>query len=492
MHSNSAKLGFWGLVALVFGLMVGVGIFNLPQNMAATSSVGAVVLAWIVTAFGMLTLVAAFKILSDKYPQYNAGIYQYAQKGFGEYAGFNAAWGYWLCTAFSNVAYAVMLNDAVGAFYPPLLEHGWLTVVLCSALIWVMYFVVAAGIKTAKIVNTTLAVVKIVVIVFIIYIFCTKFDPELLKTDLWGNVKELGSVAHQIKGSMMVTLFCFFGIEGAVMMSARAKRPQDVGRAGVVGFLISLVLYMLISVLCFGLMMRPELAALPDPSIAYILKVSLGGWAYYFVIGAVIVALLGGWVAWTLVVAQVPYEAAKVKILPQQFLSTNRNRMPTYGLVASSIVMEIFLLMVVTADNVYLAALHITGLMILPCYLFTGLFLLKKTRTPHPELSQVKYGSGIRVHRNRIRALAAICVVFCCWMIYAGGIMQMMMTSIFYLCGLWFFIKARREATAGSTPGRGSRQCAPIFSRRDNLLLGALSLASLISIFYLLLEGSPF
>lgn len=463
MHTSS-KLGFWGLVALVFGLMVGVGIFNLPQNMAATSSVGAVVLAWVITAAGMLTLVAAFKLLADKYPRLNAGIYEYAQAGFGEYMGFNAAWGYWLCTAFSNVAYAVMLNDSFGAFFPSLLDHGWQTVLFGSLLIWVMYFIVASGIKTAKIINTSLAVVKVAVLVMIIAIFFSKFDLSMLTAEVWGNPAEIGSVGHQIKGSMMVTLFCFFGVEGAVMMSARAKRPSDVGRAGVVGFLIALVLYVLVSVLCFGLMSRAQLAGLQDPSIAYILKEDMGEWAYYFVVGSVIVALLGGWVAWTLVVAQVPYEAAVVGILPKIFLKTNRNRMPAFGLFASSVVMTLFLMLVVTADNVYLAALHITGLMILPCYLLTALFLWRQARTA------------------KIKALGILSVIFCCWMIYAGGIKTMMMTSIFYLCGVWFFIKARKE---------NEGYCGQVFNRRDSIILGCLCAASLLSVFYLLMEGSP-
>ena len=34
---SSGKLGFWGLTALVLGLVIGVGIFNLPQNMAANA-----------------------------------------------------------------------------------------------------------------------------------------------------------------------------------------------------------------------------------------------------------------------------------------------------------------------------------------------------------------------------------------------------------------------------------------------------------------------
>lgn len=65
---STGKLGFWGLTALVFGLMVGVGIYNLPQNMAAVASPGAVFIAWLITAAGILPLVIAFKWLSDRYP----------------------------------------------------------------------------------------------------------------------------------------------------------------------------------------------------------------------------------------------------------------------------------------------------------------------------------------------------------------------------------------------------------------------------------------
>ena len=424
---TSGKLGFWGLTALVFGLMVGVGIYNLPQNMAAVASPGAVFIAWIVTAMGILPLVIAFKWLSTHYPQYNAGLYQYAQAEFGNFAGFNVAWGYWLCTAFSNVAYGVMLNDSCGAFFPALLNHGWETVIFGSALIWAMYFIVAQGIKTAKFINTLLACVKVVMLLFIIIVFVVFFNTGLFESDVWGFGSELDTPVTQVKSTMMVTLFCFFGVEGAVMMSARAKRSSDVGRAGIAGFIISLVLYMSVSLLCFGLLSRAKLAGLQDPSIAYILRLTVGEWAYWFVICAVIISLIGGWVAWTLVVAQVPYEASLVGILPSSFQQLNRHGMPAYGLFASSVVMELFLLLVVMADNVYMAALRITGLMIIPCYFFTGLFLLKKART-----------TGIRI-------LAIVTSAFCLWMAYAGGLTDMVMTSVFYILGTVFFIRARIE-----------------------------------------------
>lgn len=459
MLTNS-KLGFWGLTALVFGLMVGVGIYNLPQNMASVAAPGAVFISWMVAAVGILPLVFSFKWLSQHYPRYNAGIYQYAQAGFGNYAGFNIAWGYWLCTAFSNVAYGVMLNDSCGAFFPRLLDHGWETVLFGSALIWIMYFIVSEGIKTAKFINILLAVVKIVMLVFIITVFILFFRMRLFEMDIWGSNSGAGSIVTQVKSTMMITLFCFFGVEGAVMMSSRAKRVSDVGRAGIAGFIIALVLYVSVTLLCFGLMSRARLSGLQDPSIAYILRDSIGDWAYWFVICAVIISLLGGWVAWTLVVAQVPYEASLVGILPRSFQRLNRHDMPAFGLFASSVAMEIFLLMVVMADDIYLTALRITGLMIIPCYFFTGLFLLKKA------------GSW------PIRTMAVVISLFCLWMAYAGGIEDMVMTSVFYIIGTGFYIKARKE-----------NRIAPLFTRNEKIALMLLAAASIFTIARLL--GNP-
>lgn len=451
---SHGKLGIIGLTALVFGLMVGLGIYNLPQNMASIASPATVAIAWGITACGMLPLVIAFKWLSDNYPQYNAGIYQYAQAGFGNYMGFNIAWGYWLCAAFSNVAFAVMLNDALGAFFPVMLNHSWETILFCSILIWVMYFIVAQGIRTAAFINTLLAVIKVVMLVFIIVVFIMFFNLNLFDADIWGIYSAVGSPMTQIKETMMITLFCFFGVEGAVMMSARAKRSSDVGIAGIAGFLIALILYLAVSILCFGLLGQAEIASLPNPSIAYILKSACGEWAYWFVICSVIFSLLGGWVAWTLVVAQVPFEAAQVKILPASFKKLNRHSVPAYGLMASSVAMELFLLLVVFADDAYLASLRITGLMIIPCYLFSGLFM-------------IKVANGLKA-----KAIAWISTLFCIWMAYAGGVTDLLMTSVFYVAGVGFYIKARREDSKSD--------CT--FTNGEKYILGFLVAATIVSL----------
>lgn len=133
--ANERKLGLGALTGIVFGMVVGSGLFNIPQNLAIGAGPLSVGVAWLITAAGMLLLVATFKILADRRPDLDAGIYQYAQVGFGDFAGFNMAWGYWLCASFANIAYAVMLNDSFGAFIPCLLEHSWQTLIFGTLLI---------------------------------------------------------------------------------------------------------------------------------------------------------------------------------------------------------------------------------------------------------------------------------------------------------------------------------------------------------------------
>ncbi len=47
---DSRKLGFGTLVAIVFGMMVGSGLYNIPQNLASGAGPGAVALSWVITA----------------------------------------------------------------------------------------------------------------------------------------------------------------------------------------------------------------------------------------------------------------------------------------------------------------------------------------------------------------------------------------------------------------------------------------------------------
>src|SRR5690606_511579 len=117
---------------------------SLPQNMAQVSAVGPVVIAWLICGFGMYFIARTFMTLSDLRPDLQAGIYMYAREGFGPFAAFVVAWGYWLMTIFSNVAFAVMVMDTLNYFTPGTFKGGnnFASVIGASILIWGFHCIV--------------------------------------------------------------------------------------------------------------------------------------------------------------------------------------------------------------------------------------------------------------------------------------------------------------------------------------------------------------
>ena len=138
------------------------------------------------------------------------------------------------------------------------------------------------GIKQATIVNTIGTIVKIVPLVLFILILLFVFKFSHFDFDFWGESvatkAKLGSLSTQIKSTMLVTLWAFIGIEGAVVMSNRAKNIQEVGQATLLGFVGCLIIYVLLSLLPYGLMSQERLAAVANPSTAGILEQIVGPW----------------------------------------------------------------------------------------------------------------------------------------------------------------------------------------------------------------------
>lgn len=253
--------------------------------MAAGASAGAVLLAWIITGIGIYFIANTFSILSMAKPDLTTGIYMYSRQGFGPYVGFTIGWSYWLCQVCGNVGYAVITMDALNYFFPPYFAGGnnLLSIIGGSLIIWGFNFLVLKGIRQATIVNTIGTIVKIVPLVLFILIMLFAFHFSKFDFDFWGEAiatkAKLGDLSTQIKSTMLVTLWAFIGIEGAVVMSNRAKRASDVGKATLLGFIGCLVVYVLLSLIPYGFMSQEQLAAVPNPSTAGILEKVVGRWA---------------------------------------------------------------------------------------------------------------------------------------------------------------------------------------------------------------------
>jgi arginine:ornithine antiporter/lysine permease len=332
--ASDKKLSRTALTGMVVGSMVGAGIFSLPATFgAATGPFGALV-AWTIAGLGMLTLALVFQALAVQKPDLDAGIFAYAREGFGNYAGFIAAFGFWASSCLGNVTYWVLIKSTLGKVWPVFGEGDTVQAVLASSvLLWFFHALILRGIKEAAAINTIVTVAKIVPIVLFIVILIGAFRGGLFAQNFWGGqTVSFSGVVSQIRSTMLVTVFVFIGIEGASVYSRYAKERKDVGWATVVGFSGVLCLLVLVTVLPYAVMTRGELGELRQPSMAGVLAHVVGTWGAVFVSVGLMISVLGAYLAWTLLAAEALHASAKAGLIPQFFTRENRREVPSTAL----------------------------------------------------------------------------------------------------------------------------------------------------------------
>ncbi len=468
------------MTLLVVSAMFGGGVFNIPQNMAEQAALGAILIAWLISGLGIFFVARSFQVLADIHPEMTSGIYMYARAGFGRLAGFLIAWGYWLSVAFGNVSYAVLLMDALNYFFPPYFEDGntWQATLGSSLIVWGLCFLVMRGVKGASLLNSIGTVAKFVpVAAFLAVVVYFSLGKGLILSDFWGNAadqqhpdKPLGSLLDQIKSTMLVTLWMYIGIECAVVMSDRSD-AKTVSRATILGYFIVTVIFVLISVVPFGVMSQSQLAAMAPPSTAGIMMSLVGYWGEVFVNVGVIVALLSSWLVWTLLVAQLPWVCAKDGTFPKFFAKTNQAGIASNSLIISTAIMQAAIVLVYFADNAWSLMLSITGVVILPAYLGSAVFLWKVIWTG-------SYPSTAKLGKNTAFVTSLLATGFGLWLVYAAGIQFMLAAAVIYAAGLPVFYWARRAATDSEAA----------FSKTEGLVASGLLLLAGVAV-WMLFDG---
>ncbi|WP_196593912.1 arginine-ornithine antiporter [Pectinatus sottacetonis] len=434
------KLGIFALGAMVVGSMIGGGAFALPTDMAKGAGAGAILIAWVITGIGMIALALVYQTLSVRKPELSGGIYSYAKAGFGDYVGFVSAWGYWFSALLGNVSYSVMLFGALGYFFPVFGQGNNVVSIICaSILIWGIQALILRGVKQAVYINVITTIAKLVPIFLFIIVCIIFFKVDIFSFDIWGsNNPSLGSVMDQVKSTMLVTLWVFIGVEGAVVFSGRARKKSDVGKATVIGLVGTLLIYVLISLLSLGVMTQQQLSQQATPSMAYVLEAVIGPTGAAIINAGLVVSLLGALLGWSLLSAEVPFVAAKDGVFPKIFTKENKNGAPIISLTATNIIVQIALLLTLFASSTYQALYSIASSAILVPYLLSALYGLKIVIT--------RETYDVNSHNSmRDMICGMVSTIYAAWLIYAAGLQYLLLITILYAAGVIVFVKAKKE-----------------------------------------------
>ena len=440
-NNTEGKLRLPALTALVVSALIAAGIFSLPQNMAATAGAGAILIGWGITFLGMLMLAFVFQTLANRKADVEGGVYGYARAGFGEYVGFNSAWGYWISAWIGNVSYYVVIFSALGSFQMLGFfgDGTTLPALICgSILLWSLHFLIFAGVQGAAFLNLLGTIAKLVPITMFVVLVSLAFKVETFNIDFWGSEK-LGSTMDQVKGIMLVTTWVFIGIEGAAMYSGRAAKKSDVGKATMIGFFVSIALFVAVSVLSLGVLSQPELAELKNPSTAGVLEKAVSPWGAALMNVGLIISVGSVLLVWTLLSAETAYMAGKDGTMPKFLGKENKNKAPVNAMWLTTALTQIFLIIAFFNEAGYLALLLLATSMILIPYFLSGLYALKVA------LKKDGYRPEEKGAISRDIVIGALATIYGAWLVYAAGLEYLLLSMILYALGIPFYIWARKE-----------------------------------------------
>ncbi|GAA3579236.1 basic amino acid/polyamine antiporter [Nonomuraea rosea] len=422
--TTTQKLSLTTMTAMVVGSMVGAGVFSLPRNFAQATGVLGAVVAWVIAGAGMLMLAFVFQSLAVRKPDLNAGVYAYAKAGFGEFPGFFSAFGYWASACVGNVSYWVLIKSTLGALVPGFGEGNTLLAVAVSIVcVWGFHFMILRGVKEAAAINRIVTVAKLVPIVLFVVILAITFKSGAFHANLWGD----GPLWEQIRATMLVTVFVFLGVEGASVYSRYARRREDVGRATVLGFLGVLALFASVTLLSYAALPKARMEGLRQPSMAGVLEAVVGTWGAVLISVGLIVSVLGAYLAWTLMAAEVLFVAARDDDMPAFLRRENRHGTPAAALVLTSALITAVLVVTLFSDDAFTFTLKLTSALSLVPYLLAAGYALKLG------------GSGTQV------LVAALAVLYTAFLVFAAGLEFLLLSCVVYAPGAILFAITRRE-----------------------------------------------
>ena len=417
------KIGLTTSTALITGNMIGSGIFLLPASLAALGGISFI--GWVCSTAGAFLLVLLFKGLSVYFPKVVGGPYAYTRVVLGDFLGFLVGWGYWVSVWCTNAAIAVAFVGYLGVFIPELVHHVSWAILAGLGALWIFSVLNFRDIAFVGKIQKVSTVLKILPLLFIGCVGLFYVDWSLVRFENLSGESDFKAISK----ATTMTLFAYLGIETASITSHKITHAAaNVGRAGLIGFGLTAFVYILCSLVIFGLINTTQLAQSTAP-FAEASAVFLGRYAEKFVAFTALIATLGALNGWILVQGQIAYALAKDKMFPTFFMTQNKAEAPYIGIVFSSLLATILLLTKFSASliDVFSFMMNLSTLAALTPYFLSAVSLFvyvrhQKQKSVAPQLIAVFSG------------------LFCLWMIYGVGVEIVFLGGILLFLGIIMYV----------------------------------------------------
>jgi APA family basic amino acid/polyamine antiporter len=433
---RTPQLGLPATVALVVGGIVGTGIFTVPAAIAPYGWLS--VPAFAIVSAGSLAIALSFARLVRR-TRRSGGPYAYADDAFGEFAGFLAAWTYWIqgwtghaTIAVAGAGYAASLfglGDARGT-----------TLALALTVLWLPVLNNLVGTRSVGTVAVTTTVLKIGALSIVAIVGLIMFDP--------GNVGDVeaknGEIVHALPAACALLLFSFLGMEGAAVATNRVRDPEhNVPRAIVGGVAGVALLYLAGTLAVQGAVPQAQLSASSAPFADAAADLFGGEWAAKAIGAVAVISALGSLNGWNMVNAEMVAGASRDRFFPAVFARRSRG-LPVLALLVNSTLATILIVVNATGDALSL----FTTLALLSTFVYVFGYILSVAAELLHTLTERRPVAPGPV------AVAGVALAFSLWMAGATGADAVQSGTVMLLLGIpaYVLVRATRAPEASPPP----------------------------------------
>ncbi len=363
------EVGFATAVAVGLGGIIGAGIFVLSGTMIGLAGTGALI-AFLITGIVAIILAMEMGELTSAMPKTSGASYSFVYNAFGSELGFITGISLYLSFVASisaiSLGFGTYLSSMLG-FHSTIYPR-----VLAIALILALMSLSFRGLSDAARADLFIVIFKVGVLVVFIF-FAIVFGKEL-------NFNLKLPPQHGIPGIFSAGVIAMFAYAGFQTIATMAPNIKGGGRTAAkaifAAVLISLVLYVFVTIAMLALVPAARYGFVADP-LSFALKTAgAPTWLFYLVDFAALAATVSATLAMIIAGSQLVRQLSADGLLPSVFRKISEG--------GGSPVIAVFLtsflgMAIMFAGNIYIIA-AISNFGILFSYLMTGFALIKVRR----------------------------------------------------------------------------------------------------------------
>ena len=404
-HATSFKrsLGLVDATMIVAGSMIGSGIFIVSADITRNvGSAGWLIAVWLITGFMTITAAVSYGELSGMFPN-AGGQYVYLKEAYNPLIAFLYGWSFFAVIQTGTIAaVGVAFSKFLAYLVPSVSEDlvafnlGFIKIspaqLVSIALIIFLTIINTKGIKSGKLIQTTLTTIKLLSLLGLIVFGLILLKPAVWSanwTNAWnihklnpdGTVESYTMIAAlgAIAAAMIGSVFSSDAWNNVTFIAGEIKNPKrNIGLSLFLGTLIVTIIYVMANIMYTAVLPLDKIATADKDRVAVAAADVIFGNAGTIIIAVMImISTFGCNNGLILAGARVYYTMAKDGLFFKPAGELNKFAVPQWGLWVQCILASILCL-----SGKYGDLLNMVSFVVVIFYVLTilGIFILRRRR----------------------------------------------------------------------------------------------------------------